>query len=168
MNTRTNARGNDAGNYEFPLLPPDIYRIEVEAAGFKRYSRQPVEVRAWDAIALDITLEAGAISAAIDVSFRQACIRQEARHFELHPSAIGESDSAGGGRDSVRLPRMARVRTFLAAWTGAVWAIRASPVWPRSSRAGRMRRFYGDLSRGEIDGFQHKPRTSAYMAPQYR
>src|SRR5262249_15401010 len=45
MNTRVAARSNNDGNYDLPFLLPGIYRIDVEAPGFKHYARHPIEVR---------------------------------------------------------------------------------------------------------------------------
>jgi len=45
-NTREIAKTNDAGNYDLQYLLPGVYRLNVEANGFKSYVRQPIEVRA--------------------------------------------------------------------------------------------------------------------------
>jgi len=68
MNTRTPTKSNDAGNYELPYLLPGVYRIEVEAKGFKRYTREPIEVRVGDVITLNIPMEVGAVTESINVT----------------------------------------------------------------------------------------------------
>src|ERR1041384_1964959 len=44
MNVHVNAKTNGDGNYDLQYLLPGIYRIDVRAAGFKQYTRQPIEV----------------------------------------------------------------------------------------------------------------------------
>lgn len=68
MNTRTPAQTNDAGNYELPYLIPGVYRVVVEASGFKRLTREPIEVRVGDSITLDLTLEIGSVNESIVVT----------------------------------------------------------------------------------------------------
>ncbi len=68
MNTRTPAKTNDAGNYEMPYLIPGIYRVVVEATGFKKLTREPIEVRTGDSITLDLTLEVGSVSESVVVT----------------------------------------------------------------------------------------------------
>ncbi len=68
MNTRTPTASNEAGNYDMQFLLPGVYRIVVEAQGFKRYTREPIEVRVGDTITLNITLEVGAVTETITVT----------------------------------------------------------------------------------------------------
>jgi hypothetical protein len=68
MNTRASSKSNDAGNYELPYLLPGVYRVVVELEGFKRYQREPIEVRVGDAITLNVPLELGAVSDTVSVT----------------------------------------------------------------------------------------------------
>jgi hypothetical protein len=68
MNTTSTALSNDAGNYELPYLLPGIYRLEVEVTGFKKYVREPIEVRVGNSISLPIVLEVGATSETVTVT----------------------------------------------------------------------------------------------------
>ena len=44
-NVAVSAVSNDSGNFEIPNLIPGEYRLHVQAEGFKRLERGPVEVR---------------------------------------------------------------------------------------------------------------------------
>src|SRR5438270_8259807 len=54
MNVHVDAKTNADGNYDLQYLLPGIYRIDVKAAGFKQYTRHPIEVRLGDTVTLDI------------------------------------------------------------------------------------------------------------------
>lgn len=68
MNTSTPVRTNSAGNYELPFLLPGPYRLEVKAQGFKRYQREPIEVRVGETATVDVKLELGAVSESVVVT----------------------------------------------------------------------------------------------------
>ncbi|MCL5745973.1 MAG: carboxypeptidase-like regulatory domain-containing protein, partial [Acidobacteria bacterium] len=72
VNTETNvaiaATSTPAGNYDLSNVPIGEYRLQAELAGFKQYSRAGVEVRISDSLAIDITLEVGAVSETINVT----------------------------------------------------------------------------------------------------
>src|SRR5689334_6817967 len=48
------------GSYQVPYLPPGMYRITVEAPGFKRYVRDGVQIRTGEIPRIDIAMEVGA------------------------------------------------------------------------------------------------------------
>jgi Carboxypeptidase regulatory-like domain len=64
----TSSLCNDEGGYQINYLQPGPYKISVEAAGFKRVSRESVDVRVGDRLALDFTLEVGAVSETVTVT----------------------------------------------------------------------------------------------------
>lgn len=68
------SRVSAEGAYELPLLPPGSYRIEAQAAGFKRYQRDAFDVRAGERLTLDVTLEVGQITESINVTGQAALI----------------------------------------------------------------------------------------------
>lgn len=57
-----------AGQYTLPFLQPGRYRLEAEAAGFKRYLRENLQVSANDQIGLDIALELGQLAESVTVT----------------------------------------------------------------------------------------------------
>jgi len=62
-------RSNDAGNYSIPFLMHGTYTIQTaEVTGFKKYVRHGVEVRVSDQVELNITLELGQVTEAVEVT----------------------------------------------------------------------------------------------------
>lgn len=59
---------NDEGSYSAPFLPAGHYSVTVEAAGFKRFVKTDIEINVNDRIAVDATLEAGAVSEEVVVT----------------------------------------------------------------------------------------------------
>ena len=56
------------GAYQFPILPPGNYRLEVEKAGFKRFVRDRVQVTVQGALRVDASLAVGDTADAVTVS----------------------------------------------------------------------------------------------------
>lgn len=61
------ATSNPEGNYEIPYLITGSYRVSVNLAGFKKYTRDGIEVRVNDRITLDVALEIGSVDESITV-----------------------------------------------------------------------------------------------------
>jgi len=64
----TAASSNNEGNYIVPNLLPGQYRVEVEKPGFKRFTREPVDVRLGDRLTLDVALEIGEMTQSITIT----------------------------------------------------------------------------------------------------
>src|SRR4030095_12339238 len=56
------------GTYYAPYLAPGPYRLAVEASGFKRFSRDGIQVRTGETPRIDVQLEVGAVTEAVNVS----------------------------------------------------------------------------------------------------
>src|SRR5581483_778086 len=67
-NVVTKAASDSQGNYEARNLIPGQYRMAVEAKGFKRYERGPIEVRVGDVLTIDIGLELGVVTQTVVVT----------------------------------------------------------------------------------------------------
>ncbi len=74
---------NTEGIYELRALIPGRYRIEVEVQGFKRFEREPIEVRVGDVLTLDVVLELGPVSERVTVT-------SEAPLLEASTSSLGQ------------------------------------------------------------------------------
>lgn len=59
---------NDTGNYILTNLPPGLYRVEGELQGFKKFSRDGVEVSVNTTVRVDIPLSVGALTESVNVS----------------------------------------------------------------------------------------------------
>ena len=66
-----------SGDYRFRLLPPDIYRVRVEAAGFTTKIFENVEVRIGEAVNLRIALDVGTVTTEITIAADAAAIETE-------------------------------------------------------------------------------------------
>lgn len=62
------ATATEQGNYLLLYMVPGRYRVAVEHPGFKKFERTEVEVRAGDAITIEVTLEPGALSESITIT----------------------------------------------------------------------------------------------------
>lgn len=58
---------NQAGAYTVPYLIPGQYTVSAEAAGFKRTTREGIQLRVSDQLVIDLRLDIGAISESVTV-----------------------------------------------------------------------------------------------------
>ncbi|HKT48088.1 MAG TPA: carboxypeptidase regulatory-like domain-containing protein [Candidatus Acidoferrales bacterium] len=80
---RTETIADSKGFYSFPALPVGTYNLEVEAPGFKKYTRSGLVIDVNSALRADIPLAVGASSEKIIVS-------SEAVHVETQSTQNGE------------------------------------------------------------------------------
>jgi Carboxypeptidase regulatory-like domain len=70
--TRTNisrtAVSNAGGNYTFNNLPPGVYRVDGELVGFRKFSRENVEVSVNTTVRVDIALTVGQLEESVMVT----------------------------------------------------------------------------------------------------
>src|SRR5579885_3470209 len=59
---------DSAGAYTIPFLAPGTYDITAQASGFKRYERKGLHIGAGDHPVIDIRMEVGELTQAIDVT----------------------------------------------------------------------------------------------------
>jgi hypothetical protein len=62
------ATTNSSGNFQFLLLPPGTYTLEVQASGFRTFRRQGIVVEADRSQAIPISLAVGQISETVEVA----------------------------------------------------------------------------------------------------
>ena len=62
------SRANEAGLYVAPYLVPGTYTVTAELQGFKKFTRDNVQVRVNDRIELDIRLEVGDVTENVQVT----------------------------------------------------------------------------------------------------
>jgi hypothetical protein len=65
---RVETVSSETGVYVLPTLNPGVYSITFEKQGFKKLNRQNVEIRIAQRLDLDVKLEIGDVSVAVDVS----------------------------------------------------------------------------------------------------
>jgi len=117
---RTDATTNAEGNYELRALLPGRYRVEVQRQGFKRFERQPIEVRVGDVLTLEVILEVGALTESVTVT-------AEAPLLESSTASLGQgfdtrriSDLPRGAESVIYLLQLS-VGVFNSTGTTALW-----------------------------------------------
>ncbi|HET7665992.1 MAG TPA: carboxypeptidase-like regulatory domain-containing protein, partial [Mycobacterium sp.] len=67
-NTTRETVTNNVGEYSFPAVDPGIYTVKAAVSGYKTFERKGLRISTQQFVALDITLELGAISETVTVS----------------------------------------------------------------------------------------------------
>ncbi|HEU0119542.1 MAG TPA: TonB-dependent receptor [Bryobacteraceae bacterium] len=68
---------NDSGRYSIPFLTPGKYRVEIDAAGFKKVVRENVELQINTRSSLDASLELGGVNEKITVTTQMSLLETE-------------------------------------------------------------------------------------------
>lgn len=72
-----NVETDASGNYIRPLIKPGTYTVEVEMAGFRKAVQRNVLLNAGDRVAMNITLQVGEVTQAIEVTAAPAALQTE-------------------------------------------------------------------------------------------
>ena len=65
------------GDYQFLNLVPGIYRVDVEQSGFKRATREKVEVTVAGAVRADISMQVGDVTQTVEVQATAPLLQTE-------------------------------------------------------------------------------------------
>ena len=76
-NIRSNAKTGASGNYTVPLLPRGEYRVEVSAAGFKRFVREGILLQVQQTARLDVQMTVGEVVDSVLVTADAARLETE-------------------------------------------------------------------------------------------
>ncbi len=68
---------NQDGYYYVPYLRPGTYKVTVEAAGFKKYVRDGIELRTNDEPRIDVKLEVGNLTESVEVQAAASLLETE-------------------------------------------------------------------------------------------
>ena len=68
---------DDSGNYQFVNLVPGEYKVEVEKTGFRRFGREPITVEVQSAVRIDVPMQVGDVSQAIEVTAETPLLQTE-------------------------------------------------------------------------------------------
>ena len=71
------ATTNESGNYIFPDVPPGLYSVTAELAGFKKITRPGIELLINTSPRVDLTLQPGNVTEVIEVSAQAAILQTE-------------------------------------------------------------------------------------------
>src|SRR5688572_1253930 len=61
-------RTNEAGNYTVPFLVPGVYTVTIETTGFRKFSRENVQIRIGDVVTVDVQLTVGDVTETVNVT----------------------------------------------------------------------------------------------------
>lgn len=62
-----NTTSDNAGNFQFPLVPPGIYVLEATSPGFRMFRRDGIVVEADRSLAIPVTLSVGQVTETVEV-----------------------------------------------------------------------------------------------------
>src|SRR5262245_55026115 len=74
---RRQTQSGSGGDYQFLNLVPGMYRIEVEQRGFKRATRDDVEVTVSGTVRADILMQLGDVTQSVEVQAAAPLLRTE-------------------------------------------------------------------------------------------
>ena len=77
MNFETVTQTNEEGLYRALQLRPGPYRVTVVAQGFKRYVRDQIDLRMSQTLAINVTMEVGAVADSVEVKANAALLETE-------------------------------------------------------------------------------------------
>jgi hypothetical protein len=109
--TSSSTNSTEAGAYTIPALQIGAYRVEYEAAGFKKAVRDKVVLVAGSTARLDVLLELGSVGESVTVSAQSATIETESTRVATNITTKLVQDLPlmvdGGVRSVFTLPMMA-------------------------------------------------------------
>ena len=162
-NEITSATTDSEGNYKAPFLRPGSYSITVEASGFKKATRDKVELVISQVATLDFALEAGAIS-------EQVTVQGDAQVIE---TATADRGGVIDRQKVIELPLNARNPFMLGMLTAGV-NFNGAAIWQRPFDNGAIAEWTinGSQSRGNeflLDGAPNNGQAGgnniAYVPP---
>jgi hypothetical protein len=162
-NEVTSATTDSEGNYKAPFLRPGSYSVTVEASGFKKATRDKVELVISQVATLDFTLEAGAIS-------EQVTVQGDAQVIE---TATADRGGVIDRQKVIELPLNARNPFMLGILTAGV-NFNGASIWQRPFDNGAIAEWTinGSQSRGNeflLDGAPNNGQAGgnniAYVPP---
>src|ERR1051326_1860117 len=107
INTETGARreavSNDAGLYQFSLLPPGSYSISVQREGFKQVSQEGVHLEVNQTARIDFVLQVGAVSETVEVKAQTPLLQSSASSIGQVIEGEAVADLPLNGRNFVSL-----------------------------------------------------------------
>jgi hypothetical protein len=74
---RRTTETDDAGNYQFVNLLPGKYRVEIEKTGFKRMTRDGIELQVESAVRNDATMQVGEVGQVVEVTAHAPLLQTE-------------------------------------------------------------------------------------------
>src|SRR5712692_5402854 len=74
---RRTMQTDEFGNYQFVNLVPAQYKLEVEKAGFRRFTREPIVVEVQAAVRIDVGMQVGDVNQVVEVTAQTPLLQTE-------------------------------------------------------------------------------------------
>ena len=100
---RRQALSGSGGDYQFLNLVPGAYRVQVEQSGFKRATRENLEVNVSGTVRADISLQLGDVTQTVEVQAAAPLLRTEDANLSQVVSARAIEDLPVNGRNILNL-----------------------------------------------------------------
>ena len=97
---------NDSGYYTVPNLPPGLYTITAEAAGFKKFQSTHVKLDANSALSFDPSLVVGATTETVEVSATAAALQTESGSVQSEVTGTQIQSQELNGRNPIYMAQL--------------------------------------------------------------
>ena len=77
MGTTLEARANESGLFTIPYLLPGLYSVSAERSGFKKLTRNDIEVRVGETVTLDLRLSLGDVAESVEVNESASLLQRD-------------------------------------------------------------------------------------------
>src|ERR1700693_931130 len=91
------------GSYRFVNLQPGPYRVEIESAGFKRFTQEPVDVRVDTTVSLDASLALGDLHETVSVQEQTPLLETQSESVGQVIEGQQVQDTPLNGRNAMNL-----------------------------------------------------------------
>jgi hypothetical protein len=98
---------NDVGVYNLPSVPPGVYTLAIEAAGFKRLATNSITLEVNQVARLDLKLELGTVGETVEVKGLSAVLQTETTQLGSVISGTTSVNLPLNGRNFVQLSLLA-------------------------------------------------------------
>jgi len=116
-----NATTDNAGGYTIPLLQPGIYKLTIQAAGFKQYVRDNISLEITQAAGIDAKLELGDVTQTVVVTGEAALLETQTANRS------GLIDT----KEVAELPLNSGRNPFMLGLTASGVTFRGASIWQR-------------------------------------
>lgn len=100
--TRT-AKADASGNFSAVNLLPATYKVMVEAASFKRFVREPVQVAVGATVRIDAVMEAGAVDETVEVTTQAPLLQADSSSISQEIEGQTVQEMPLNGRNTMNL-----------------------------------------------------------------
>ena len=100
---RRTAQTDSAGNYQFVNLVPGTYRLEVEKSGFRRLTRDQIQIQVQASVRVDAALQVGEVTQTLEVTSAVPLLQTEQANLSQVVEGRAIQDMALNGRNVLNL-----------------------------------------------------------------